>query len=187
MQNLKWVKLFATNAHEGQRYGPLPYTHHLQDVYETLLNFEIEDEDILIAAWLHDTIEDTADKPHPVKRKHIHDMFGERVAALVWAVTDEGNGPRREVKARTYEKIKVVPGAVALKLADRIANVSAGGSLIKMYKKEHEDRKVTVDGITTIVPGFKSLYVPGEYEDMWAWLEIEFSNEGREPRTEMFE
>lgn len=152
MTSIKWVKFFATQAHTGQLYGPLPYTHHLQDVYDVLLQFKCEDEDILIAAWLHDTIEDT-----DVKYKTLVEMFGRRVADLVWAVTDEGDGPRKEVKAHTYQKIKNCTGATQLKLADRIANVKAGGELVGMYRKEQEE--------------FRSLYVLGELEPMWCHLD----------------
>jgi guanosine-3',5'-bis(diphosphate) 3'-pyrophosphohydrolase len=174
MDPLRFVKYYATREHGEQLYaGNLPYTHHLAAVEAVLRRFGYgftdwcnlhsaghcsECQDMLTAAWLHDLIEDTRDTPQEVKRKDIAEMFGERVADLVEAVTDEP-GPNRKVrKALTYPKTRACPGAVALKLADRIANLEHGGDLVKMYRKEHEDFK-------------RALYTPGEYEAMWAHLD----------------
>ncbi len=150
-QKLYFVQLFATQAHAGQIYGALPYTHHLQDVYRILLEFGCQDEDVLIASWLHDTIEDTN-----TRRKQLEEFFGKRVAALVWAVTDEADG--RAAKVETYKKMVKEPGATGLKLGDRLANVRHGGSLVGMYKREQAGFK-------------KALYREGQYEEMWAELD----------------
>lgn len=173
MDPLRHVKFFATVKHGDQLYGgTLPYTHHLAAVEAVLRRFQNTGpldpmnpfhkthygNELLEAAWLHDVIEDTRKKPEPVKRKHIAEMFGERVADLVEAVTDEPGENRKARKAATYPKTRACPGAVALKLADRIANLEHGGDLVKMYRKEHEDFR-------------RNLYTPGEYEHMWAHVE----------------
>lgn len=131
---IRFARYFATVKHAGQSYaGGLPYTHHLAAVEAVLRRFGFENEDLLAACWLHDSMEDQG-----VKKRDLREMFTERVADLVDAVT---NGPGENRKARqvwTYPKIRATPGAIALKLADRIANVEQGGSE-DMYRKEYED------------------------------------------------
>ncbi len=150
---LRYAKLFATMKHEGQKYGVLPYTHHLQDVERVLRDFGETDIDMLTAAWLHDVVEDT-----PTKLKEIYEVFNERVAELVGGVTNEPGENRKHRQALTYPKTRSTPGAVKLKLADRLANVSNGGRLLDMYKKEYDDFK-------------RNLYTPGVEEEMWAHLD----------------
>lgn len=158
------AQFFATTKHGTQLYGTVPYTHHLaavadvvrrfcQDIVETAAYDLTLYDCILVAAWLHDVVEDT-----PTKLKEIEEMFGPDVAVLVNAVTNEA-GPNRKVRAAlTYPKIRATPGAVALKLADRIANVEHGGKMVEVYRKEYEDFR-------------RALYTPAQYEDMWAHLD----------------
>ena len=136
---LIFARYFATTEHvrlRGHTHGGLPYTHHLMAVEEVLRRFRITDESLLVAAWLHDAVEDCDD----IKVKHIAEMFGLRVASLVEAVTKEP-GSRKQSWPLTAEKIRATENAVLLKLADRIANVEAGGQLVEMYRKEHESFK----------------------------------------------
>lgn len=154
MDPLRHVKFFATIKHTGQVYSSgLPYTHHLAAVENVLRRFQVVDENLLTASWLHDVVEDTA-----TKLKEIEEMFGAEVARLVHAVTNEPGQNRRARHAATYPKIREAgTDAITLKLADRIANVESGGNLVGMYRKEHEDFK-------------RSLYTPGQAEEMWAHL-----------------
>lgn len=120
----------------GQRYDDSPYTTHLADVVDVLLEFDFIDKDLLAAAWLHDAVEDTG-----LTLETVAYFCGDKVAALVSAVTDAEGANRAERKAKTYQKIKANPNAVPLKLADRIANMRysvKSGNLRqqKMYKKE---------------------------------------------------
>jgi (p)ppGpp synthase/HD superfamily hydrolase len=165
MDPLRHVRFFAATKHGDQKYaGGLPYTHHLAAVEAVLQRFgparvlslasetPLTDQVMLEAAWLHDVVEDRG-----VKVKEIREMFGDEVARLVEAVTDEPGENRKARKFATYPKIRDAgPLAVRLKLADRIANVEQGG-LSKMYVKEHEDFR-------------RALYTPGENEDMWAHI-----------------
>jgi (p)ppGpp synthase/HD superfamily hydrolase len=164
---LKVARFFATVKHAGQLYSGVPYTHHLAAVEATLRRFgpsvhygavvsefDAADEVLLVAAWLHDAVEDTG-----TKVKEIAEMFGEDVAKLVAAVTDEPGDNRKIRKALTYPKIRAAGRlAVRLKLADRIANIEAGGTLSDMYRKEQEDFR-------------RALHTPGENEDMWKHLD----------------
>lgn len=138
MDQLSSAKTYAVLHHvirKGQLYGVLPYTHHLQDVENTLRRFGEYSNEMMVAAWLHDIVEDT-----DVKIRDIEENFGEDVASLVGAVTSE-EGPNRKVRnALTYPKIRAAGSrAIRLKLADRIANVSSGGGSVKMYAKEYPD------------------------------------------------
>ena len=130
---------YATLKHEGQRYGDRPYTVHLIAVHQVAIDFGA-DLPVRVAAWLHDVIEDT-----DADRAELEAMFGDEVAALVWAVTGEGS-TRAERVASMHRKVADA-GALAaqLKLADRIANVEAsvvGGtataSLLAMYRREQQ-------------------------------------------------
>lgn len=143
----------AEQAHQNQKYGTDPYRTHLLEVIQVLKRFGFfitEDtfkSDIavlIIAAWLHDVLEDTILEKH-----HIEYDFGKEVTDLVWRVTDEPGKNRKEKKQATYPKIKESNWAVILKLADRIANVEAGlrmknngnKNLFEMYQKEYIDFK----------------------------------------------
>ena len=167
MDPLRHVKFFAATKHAGQKYGDgQPYTVHLAAVEEVLRRFPIESrdlrgqsasldvsvDDLLEAAWLHDVVEDTN-----TTLAEVEGMFGPRVAALVWAVTNEPGPNRRARHALTYPKIRAQRGATLLKLADRIANVEAGGKLVEMYCKEYVDFT-------------KGLRVWGEFPEFWAHL-----------------
>lgn len=144
MNLIEQAKSFATRKHvldNGQVYGELlPYTHHLADVERALTRYGFTDDTLRAASWLHDVIEDTRDLKNEVKRRVIDELFGEDVGTLVWAVTSEEGANRKTRNALTYPKIRAAGyRAVALKLADRIANVEYGGKASGMYVKEHPD------------------------------------------------
>ena len=127
------AKAMATAAHQGQFYGDGPYTVHLQSVRDILVAFGYEGE-LLVAAWLHDILEDTS-----VTMEEVQDHFGPMVASMVWAVT--GIGPNRKLRNQAaYEKLRALPVAVTLKLADRIANSEASlktnARHLEMYRRE---------------------------------------------------
>jgi (p)ppGpp synthase/HD superfamily hydrolase len=138
MDMLSAAKSYATLHHvirKGQLYGLLPYTHHLNDVERVLRSFDESRVELLVAAWLHDIVEDT-----DVKLRDIEENFGEEVARLVGAVTSEEGANRKVRTALTYPKIREAGAdAIRLKLADRIANVANGGASVKMYHREYPD------------------------------------------------
>jgi (p)ppGpp synthase/HD superfamily hydrolase len=143
MDIVKQAQIIATQKHvldNHQLYGWLPYTHHLEAVADVLDDFNYSDPEIQAAAWLHDIVEDTRGKANEIRVRDLEEMFDTEVSRLVDAVTTE-EGPNRKTRnALTYPKIRAAgERAVALKLADRIANVSFGGSAVNMYKKEHAD------------------------------------------------
>jgi len=151
---LKEALRYASVAHEkaGDRYGPDPYKVHLLAVLSVAFEFEVTEFAVLVACPLHDVIEDTAVTLADVKMR-----YGSRVAALVDAVSDPiGYKNRKERKAAAYPRIKAVPSATVLKLADRIANVRScwneakaekrNKSLLGMYKKEYGSFRKALKG-----------------------------------------
>ena len=144
MNLIEQAQLFATQKHvldNHQLYGSvLPYTHHTEAVAQVLFEFGFTDEVIQAAARLHDVVEDTRDRPNEVRVRDVEELFGAEVAALVEAVTCEPGPNRKTRNALTYPKIRAAgERAIALKLADRIANVEYGGRAKGMYQKEHAD------------------------------------------------
>lgn len=113
---------FARKAHEGgfRRDNKTPYIVHPADVVSRLKSWGITDEDILSAAWLHDTVEDT-----DVKIADIEGEFGNLVADYVWSLTKQQFSNRDISEAVYIEKLKKAPmEAKLIKLADIMSNLS---------------------------------------------------------------
>lgn len=156
---LQAAEALATTSHKNQKYGEYPYTKHLNDVVEVLKRFKVNDESMLAAAWLHDTIEDT-----DVTLSQIEMIFGNKVADLVNRVTSKPGINRAARHELTYPQIKECDDALCLKLADRIANVefsiaNSDESKIKMYTKEHKFFK-------------EKLFKQGTHDAMWRHLDF---------------
>jgi (p)ppGpp synthase/HD superfamily hydrolase len=168
-KNLSAARI-AEQAHMNQKYGSMPYRVHLEDVQKVLKrfgftvtedNFNPQVASLLVAAWLHDVLEDTVLNP-----EHLQYHVGPEVTDLVQRVTDEPGKNRREKKLATYPKIKGHYFATVLKLADRIANVEASKkmkkagykNLYQMYEKEHADFKF-------------HLFEPTGPVEMWNYLD----------------
>lgn len=153
------ARKLAYDAHRDQRYGDKPYAAHLLAAANVLFEFSCWTLELLAAAWLHDSIEDAG-----LTRERIAEICNERVAELVWRVTDEPGKNRRERKTATYPKIAADPQAILIKLADRIANVRAclagNSKLLAMYRKEY--------------PAFAAALrdsSPVTGKAMWTWLD----------------
>jgi (p)ppGpp synthase/HD superfamily hydrolase len=101
-----------------------PYINHLLDVARMVDDATFgSDPNLVIAALLHDAIEDQG-----VSRATIADRFGEDVAGLVAEVTDDKSLPQHVRKRLQIEEApKKSRRAKILKLADKISNVSAIG------------------------------------------------------------
>src|SRR5262245_45901159 len=90
--------LFATELHRNQlRKGTrTPYITHLLAV-ASLVGEQTDDEDVVIAALLHDAVEDQGG---PKTRRTIAERFGERAALLVDCCTDTDVEPKPPWKPR---------------------------------------------------------------------------------------
>lgn len=79
----------------------------------------IDDIDILMAAILHDTVEDCE-----VTEQELRDLYGDTVADLVMEVTDDRSLPKAERKqAQIDHAPHLSHGAKQIKLADKISNI----------------------------------------------------------------
>jgi GTP diphosphokinase / guanosine-3',5'-bis(diphosphate) 3'-diphosphatase len=123
LQTVSQAACFAAERHSGQtRKGArgLPYINHLAEVAALVaMQTDGEDANLVAAAWLHDTVEDT-----DTSRTEIAARFGEDVAALVMEATDDKSLPKQERK-RLQEVTAAHKSARAkiLKIADKLSNV----------------------------------------------------------------
>ena len=125
---------FATAAHEGQvrKYTGEPYVEHVIAVAE-MVAAHVTDEDAIIAALLHDTVEDC-----DVTIDEIQAEFGDRVAEYVWYLTKPpvfvGNRAKR--KALDRGRLKEAPDIVRfIKVMDVWHN---SGSIREFDQKFYE-------------------------------------------------
>jgi guanosine-3',5'-bis(diphosphate) 3'-pyrophosphohydrolase len=114
---------FAAQKHAGQRRkgtAAEPYINHLLEVAELVSSALAEpDIDLVIAALLHDTVEDTG-----VTKEVLVEAFGSDVADLVMEVTDEKSLPKAERKRlQIVQASQISVRAQAIKLADKISNL----------------------------------------------------------------
>jgi len=155
----------ACDAHKDQLYGDQPYETHLRMVTGVLWLFGIVSDEMMAAGWLHDALEDTK-----LTKDEIAAQCGERVAEIVWRVTDEPGANRKERKLKTYPKTRQDQDALILKLADRIANVKhclrTNSGLLSMYRKEH----------ATFQRELRPACTTTEAAAMWAWLDEHLSS-----------
>lgn len=141
-EQIRKAREFALKAHSNQIYGYIyPYYKHLEDVYNVLLRFGFNEQKhlkLLIASFLHDTMEDTGTSYSDITK-----AFDEEVAEIVFCMSDETGRTRKEKKEKTYPKIRSNPDSVILKVADRIANaefsVSEKSKQATMYREEYSE------------------------------------------------
>lgn len=123
-QLVKAAQHFATQAHTQinhlRKYTKQPYQVHLKRVAQAVSEVT-DDPEIIAAAWLHDTVEDT-----PATFEDIEIKFGARVVQFVFDLTDvsrPGDGSRAQRKAVDREHLSQASSAAkTIKLADLIDN-----------------------------------------------------------------
>ena len=131
---------FAAEKHQGQvrkSRQQTPYINHLEEVAKLVAQFG-GNEETIIAAWLHDVVEDCP----PTSIADIAEVFGERVALLVAEVTDDKSLPkaqRKRLQVETADKKSLE--ASLIKLADKIANVRELG--VSPPMSWDDERRVT--------------------------------------------
>ena len=126
--------LFATRKHAGQsRKGTaVPYVAHLLSVAGLVLEAG-GDEDLAIAALLHDVVEDCGGAP---MLKEIRRRFGKRVAHVVDGCTDTDLDPKPPWRQRKEDYIAHLRTADAdtrlVSAADKLHNVR---SIVAIYRE----------------------------------------------------
>jgi (p)ppGpp synthase/HD superfamily hydrolase len=113
---------FAAQKHVDQRRkgaAAEPYMNHLTEVAELVAQATNGDLDVVIAAILHDTVEDT-----DTSIDELRTAFGPRIADLTAEVTDDKSLPKQVRKDLQVEHAPHASwGARVIKLADKTSNL----------------------------------------------------------------
>ena len=125
IEKIQQAYSFGEEAHRGQqRVSGEPYIYHPLEVAQILAEMHMDDQ-TLIAALLHDVIEDT-----PTVKKEIQKMFGKNVADLVDGVsklTPIRFDSFAEAQAQNFRKMLMAMSndirVILVKLADRLHNM----------------------------------------------------------------
>ena len=124
-ERVETAHAYSKNAHLGQfRASGKPYIQHPLTVADILADWRFDDQSI-VAALLHDVVEDTA-----VSLTQVRETFGNSVARLVDGLSKmerlEGMDRRRQ-EAETFRKILLTAAddwrVLFIKLADRLHNM----------------------------------------------------------------
>jgi (p)ppGpp synthase/HD superfamily hydrolase len=124
---------FAAEKHSGQtrKASTIPYITHLMGVASLVLEAG-GDEDLAIAALLHDVVEDCGGAP---MLKEVRRRFGSRVAKVVDGCTDANTDPKppwRERKEKYIAHLKTADADTRLvSAADKLNNVR---SIVSDYR-----------------------------------------------------
>lgn len=168
----KQAKEFATECHaeigQTRKYTGEPYINHPAAVVE-LVRSVPHTEEMLAAAWLHDTVEDTH-----ATMNDIQCLFGLEVAQLVDKLTDVSrpeDGNRATRKAMDRAHIATAPAdAKTIKLADLIDNshsiIERDPQFAKVYLREKALLlEVLKEGDPTLWKKAKAIVDTGQLKD----------------------
>lgn len=140
---------FARKLHEGQyRISEEPYIVHPVEVAKILTELKA-DKDSIIAAFLHDILEDTDTQPEEIKQN-----FGADVLKLVQGVTKLGKYQFKSKEERQAENFRRMFIAMAqdvriifLKLADRLHNMRTLG-----YMAANKQKRIAQETLDIFAP-----------------------------------
>lgn len=117
-----WLYAHALHADQVRKGTAIPYITHLMSVAGIVADYG-GDEEQVIAALLHDAVEDQGGPPRLVE---IHSQFGPRVAAIVQACTDADVTPKPPWASRKRAYIAHLDAAPAdallVSAADKLHN-----------------------------------------------------------------
>ena len=168
---------FAVKSHTGQtREDGTPYVLHVIASADIVASWKA-DRDTIVAALLHDVLEDT-----PVKKDEIAREFGRRVALLVEGITKftqadlEGDLPldrKVETLRKLFDVMRIDIRSILVKLADRLHNVLTIDSLPDLARKRRFSletlniyHKIALPlGMRAIRHTFAENCVPHAYDD----------------------
>ena len=162
---------FAAHKHRDQRRKDAeasPYINHPIALAEVLAGEGgVADIEVLAAALLHDTIEDTATTADELRAE-----FGGRIAAIVEEVTDDQSLPKAERKRLQIEHAPVLSaGAKLVKLADKICNLRDVADRppakwdLQRRQEYFEWAKRVIDGLRGAHPGLEAAF-DAAYENL---------------------
>ena len=153
----------AFKAHDGQfRHSGEPYIIHPVQVAQILYKLGMDSES-MVAALLHDVVEDTELTEDDVKKE-----FGEDVANLVEGVTKLGKVPlftKEEQQAENVRKMLMAMSqdirVIIIKLADRIHNMRT-----LAFMKPHKRREKAQETLEIYAPIAHRLGIRGVKEEL---------------------
>jgi len=164
MNRLISALAFAAHKHRDQRRKDAvasPYINHPIALANVLANEAgIDDEAVLIAAVLHDTVEDTETSEEELIRE-----FGREIASVVLEVTDDQLLSKADRKRLQVESAGTISRQAKLvKLADKICNLRdiatsppAGWPVGR--KREYFDwAKSVIDGLRGVHPVLETIF-----------------------------
>ena len=147
---------FAAHKHRDQRRKGAeasPYINHPIAVARALASEAgVTDVDVLCAALLHDTLEDTE-----TTAAELREHFGEPVAALVAEVTDDRTLAQAARKAaQVAHAPHLSPGAKLVKLADKLCNLR---DVLTSPPQgwDHERKRAYFDWAAEVVAGLRGV------------------------------
>ncbi len=163
---------FAAEKHAGQRRkgeAAEPYVNHLLEVAELVaMALPEPDTNLVIAALLHDSIEDAG-----VTAGDLASRYGSDVASLVSEVTDDKSLPKQERKRLQVQNApKKSARAQTIKLADKISNLRSmlvsppAGWDVERRREYFVWARRVVDGLTAPNPMLKA-----EFESTFSKLD----------------
>jgi (p)ppGpp synthase/HD superfamily hydrolase len=128
---------YAAEKHAGQtrKQTAVPYLSHLMAVASLVLEAG-GDEEMAIAALLHDVVEDCGGMP---RLREVRKLFGRRVAHIVEGCTDSFGEPKAEWVERKKDYLREVTHADAetrlVSASDKLHNVR---TILADYRKDGE-------------------------------------------------
>jgi guanosine-3',5'-bis(diphosphate) 3'-pyrophosphohydrolase len=155
---------FAASKHRDQRRKDAqasPYINHPIQLARVLsVEGKITDEQVLAAAILHDTIEDTE-----TTAEELRQQFGITVASIVEEVTDDKSLPKHERKQLQIDHApQISRRAKLVRLADKICNVRdmldspPADWLLKRRLEYFDWSKQVVDGVRGVSPALEAIF-----------------------------
>ena len=192
-EKIEQAFVYAFNAHNGQlRKSGEAYIIHPVAVAKILIGFGMDYQSV-IAALLHDVVEDT-----PVTSEEVKKKFGETVALLVEGVTKLGKVPlasREEQQAENLRKLLLAMSedirVIIIKLADRLHNMRTLKYVPE--QKRRDTAKETIEiyapiahrlGIRPVKEELEDLAI--SYLDPVAYEEIKRALAEQEPQRKEF-
>jgi len=153
---------FAYDKHKNQKRkdGVTAFSDHLEGVVNRLKNLGITNQDVLCAAWLHDTIEHS-----DTTFDEINNIFGNRISVLVLSLTKDSELSRKERESQYIQQLKdSTLEAKIIKLCDISANLKdiANAPISKTQKNKQIKKlihylRVIKKGISEIKPDYPKI------------------------------
>lgn len=170
---------FAVDAHSGQtrKFVNVPYVLHPMEVASIIATIT-DDEDLIIAGLLHDTVEDCDVDPMEIREK-----FGIRVAALVQGESEDklsDRPPEETWMERKEESLLMLEhtkdlGVKTLWLADKLSNIRSfyrqqrlHGDVIwqRLHQKDPKMQAWYYRTVIKCIPELKGTFAYEEYVEL---------------------